>query len=85
MSLNNKEKETRKVTFEEDYFSDPGKAKKEEPIYRKGSVHAIHYSIVNKLEKKGVKMKVEKFDFEKLKEDARKEFAKNKAKERAYA
>jgi len=44
-------------------MSAPGKAKEpQEIIYRKGSTHAIHYSIVKKLEAKGVKMEVKKHD-----------------------
>jgi len=61
--MNNKEKNTRIVTFKEDYQSAPGKLQTvPETIYRKGSTHAIHYSIVKKLEAKGVKMDVRKHD-----------------------
>lgn len=72
LPLTTKEKETRIVTFKEDYSSAPqvaiaakaGKDAKPEVIYRKGSVHAIHQSLVKKLEAKGVKMDVKKFDKE---------------------
>lgn len=60
--MNNKEKNTRIVTFEEDYTSQAGTKSKEGPIYKKGSTHAIHASMVKKLEEKGAKMKVEKLD-----------------------
>ena len=59
--MNNKSKNTRIVTFKEDYMSAPGK-EKGEVIYKKGSTHAIHFSIVKKLEAKGVKMDVKKHD-----------------------
>lgn len=61
--MNNKEKNTRIVTFKEDYYSKagggPGKAN---PIYKKGSVHAIHHLTVKSLEQKGAKMDVKKHD-----------------------
>jgi len=93
MALNNKEKNTRKVTFHKDYYSAPSLDAKgspkpnAEPIYRKGSVHAIHHTLVKKLQSKMSEddMTVETFDFPKMKETAAKEFRKNKAKERAYA
>ncbi len=62
--MNNKEKNTRIVTFNEDYFSEAGKKSKEGPIYKKGSTHAIHAALVKKLEEKGAQMKVEKLDVE---------------------
>lgn len=55
--MNNKEKNARIVTFKEDYASKAGK-EKGEIIYRKGSVHAIHKSIVAQLQAKGAKMDV---------------------------
>lgn len=69
LPLTTKEKETRIVTFKEDYSSNAqktvaGLAEKPEVIYRKGSTHAIHQSLVKKLEAKGVKMDVKKFDKE---------------------
>jgi hypothetical protein len=72
LPLTNKEKETRIVTFKEDYSSTAAKSEatkagkdvKPQVIYRNGSVHAIHYSLVKKLEAKGVKMDVKKFDKE---------------------
>jgi len=72
LPLTNKEKETRIVTFKEDYSSEAaknvakaaGKDVKPEAIFKNGSVHALHYSLVKKLEAKGVKMDVKKFDKE---------------------
>lgn len=55
--MNNKEKNARLVTFKEDYSSKAGKAIGE-VIYRKGTVHAIHKSLVKKLTDKGAKMDV---------------------------
>ena len=59
--MNTKLKNTRVVTFEEDYFSVPGK-KSGNPIYKKGSTHAIHQRTVALLKDKGAKMKVKEFD-----------------------
>lgn len=69
LPLTNKEKETRIVTFKEDYSSKAQKAvagiaEKPDVIYKKGSVHAIHQSLVKKLEANGAKMDVKKFDKE---------------------
>lgn len=63
LPLTNKEKETRIVTFKEDYASKAGKAAGK-VIYRKGSVHAIHFKLVKQLETKGAKMDVKKYDKE---------------------
>jgi hypothetical protein len=60
--MNNKFKNTRIVTFKEDYFSKAGVAKNEAPIYKKGSTHAIHYKLVDDLKEKGAKMEVKNFD-----------------------
>ena len=51
------------VTFKEDYNSKVGIAKGNDPIYRKGSKHAIHQRTVAQLKEKGAKMEVEKFDY----------------------
>lgn len=69
LPLNTKEKETRIVTFKQDYSTDAQKAvaelnQKPEVLFKNGSVHALHYSLVKKLEAKGVKMDVKKFDKE---------------------
>lgn len=69
LPLTNKEKETRIVTFKEDYSSKAQKAAagltdKPDVIYKKGSVHAIHQNLVKKLEAKGAKMDIKKFDKE---------------------
>lgn len=55
--MNNKEKNARLVTFKEDYVSKAGK-EKGEIIYKKGSVHAIHKTLVKQLQEKGAKMDV---------------------------
>jgi hypothetical protein len=67
-----KYEDTRIVTFKEDYAVN--KVDKDgKPImvdgknakivyYKKDSQHAIHFSVVAKLEKNGASMKVEKFD-----------------------
>lgn len=60
--MNNKEKNTRIVTFKEDYFSQAGLKEKTAPIYKKGSVHAIHHLTVKSLLAKGAKMDVKKHD-----------------------
>lgn len=55
--MNNKEKNTRIVTFKEDYKSKAGSV-----IYKKGSTHAIHQKLVTSLQEKGAKMDVKKHD-----------------------
>lgn len=60
--MNNKEKNTRIVKFKEDYFSKAGIKEKSAPIYKKGSVHAIHHLTVKSLEAKGAQMDVKKHD-----------------------
>lgn len=69
LPLTNKEKETRIVTFKQDYSSDAqkaiaGKDGKPDILFKNGSVHALHQSLVKKLTDKGVKMDVKKFDKE---------------------
>lgn len=61
----------RVVTFKEDYKSKISK----EPIYRKGSVHAIHQKTVKALEEKGAKMDVKRFDEQREIEIAKKALA----------
>ena len=63
-----KYEDVRIVTFKEDY-SVPKVDKNGEPIkdqvivyYKKGSKHAIHYKVVDKLKQRGAKMEIEKFD-----------------------
>lgn len=67
-----KYEDTRIVTFKEDY-SVPKVDEKGTPIvfdgkqqvtvyYKKGSKHAIHYKVVEKLQERGAKMQVEHFD-----------------------
>ena len=63
LPVTNKEKETRIVTFKEDYASKVGKTKGE-VIYKKGTIHAIHFKTVQQLQEKGAKMDVKKYDKE---------------------
>lgn len=69
-----KQRDARIVTFNQDY--NPGG--KPEPIYAKGSTHAIHAETVKKLEKLGVKMKVEKPDWNAMHEKIKEQRAKTK-------
>lgn len=55
--MNTKLKNTRIVTFKEDYTSKAGTT-----IYRKGETHAIHYLVVKSLQEKGAKMDVKPLD-----------------------
>lgn len=55
--MNNKEKNARLVTFKEEYRSKAGTL-----IYKKGTTHAIHHSVVANLQEKGAKMDVKKLD-----------------------
>lgn len=55
--MTNKEKNARLVTFKEDYASQAGK-KAGEVIYKKGTQHAIHKTLVKQLTDKGAKMDV---------------------------
>lgn len=48
------------VTFTEDYSSKVSKS----PIYKKGTVHAIHQRTVAQLKEKGAKMEVKKYDYQ---------------------
>lgn len=63
MKTPNKIKNTKIVTFREDYVSKPGK-EAGEVIYKKGTSHAIHKSIVKELQKKGAKMEIKEPDYE---------------------
>jgi hypothetical protein len=67
-----KYEDTRIVTFKEDYGV-PKVDKDGKPVlidgkptlriyYKKDSQHAIHYKVVGKLEERGAKLKVERFD-----------------------
>jgi hypothetical protein len=62
--MNNKEKNTRLVTFKEAYNSKAGTAAGKPPIYKKGSTHAIHKDLVKKLQEKGAKIEVKPLDTE---------------------
>ena len=59
------------VIFKEDYFSKVGVEKKADPIYRKGSKHAIHQRTVNQLREKGAKMDVQQYDYKRAVELAK--------------
>lgn len=53
-----KYEDVRIVTFKEDYSAgNPPRV-----YYKKDSKHAIHFKVVEKLQEKGAKMKVEHFD-----------------------
>lgn len=60
--MNNKLKNTRVVTFKEDYHSKPGALLNADPIYRKGESHAIHFKLVDKLRESGAKIDAKPFD-----------------------
>lgn len=76
--MNNKFQKTRIVTFKEDYYSKPGAATNGEPVYKKGSTHAIHETLVAQLEKKGAKMSVSMFDEKKYLSRSKEQLAKNR-------
>lgn len=71
-----KYEDTRIVTFKEDY-SIPTKSGEPRVLYKKGSTHAIHKTIVKKLEGKA-KMTVEMLDFKKVEEKRKAEMGKNR-------
>lgn len=71
-----KYEDTRIVTFKEDY-SIPTKSGVPRVLYKKNSVHAIHKSIVMRLEGKA-KMTVELLDFKKVEDKRKTEMAKNR-------
>lgn len=74
--MNNKLKNTRIVTFKEDYFSKAGAGK--EPIYKKGSTHAIHHALVDKLKEKGAKMEIKEVNEQAYIKRAKDQMAKNR-------
>lgn len=57
-----KYEDTRIVTFKEDYSVTNTETKEVRVYYKKGSKHAIHWKVVEKLKEKGAKMDVTKFD-----------------------
>lgn len=59
--MNNRLKSTRVVVFKNDYVSNGGKV-----LYAKGIEHAIHYKTVEKLEARGVSMKVSEFESKRI-------------------
>lgn len=73
-----KYEDARIVTFKEDY-SIPTKSGAPRVLYKKDSTHAIHKTIVAKLEGKA-KMKVETLDFKKVEEKRKAQITKNNKK-----
>lgn len=71
------------VTFKEDYRSKVRTEKNSDPIYRKGSKHAIHQRLVSQLKEKGAKMEVEKYDYQRAVELAKKAMAINEKNNKA--
>lgn len=71
-----KYRDTRIVTFQQDY--QPGGVTGK-VIYKKDSVHAIHFETVEQLQNLGVKMKVVKLDPSKLVAQKQAEFNKARA------
>lgn len=69
--MSKKIENVRIVTFKDDYSSKISK----EPIYKKGSTHAIHQKTVKQLESKGAKMEVKRFDEQREIEIAKKALA----------
>lgn len=70
----NKYKDTRIVTFKEDYKVANGTR----VIYAKGSTHAIHKDLVKKLQLAKAQIDVKEFDKEKAVEAAKKRLKKQK-------
>lgn len=76
MKTPNKIKNTRLVTFKEDYTSKPGKDEGY-VIYKKGTTHAIHKSIVKELVRKGAKLESKEPDYEAAVKRAKKQLTDN--------
>lgn len=74
-----KQRDARIVTFEQDYVVNGVLvgASSGNPM-KKGSVHAMHTNTVEQLKRQGIKIKVEKPDFEKLESKIKVEKAKAK-------
>lgn len=92
MEVNSKIKSVRVCTFKEDYFSPSCLRRKaaaekagtpfyEEPIYKKGSVHAMDHTVAALIRDKGAKMEVKEFDEEGAIKRAQEVMRKNKKKE----
>lgn len=81
----NKIRNTRIVTFKEDYFSQIGLKEKAEPIYRKGSTHAINITLVALLKDKGAKFDIKEFDYDGAVRRAKVQLQKNRDKEAKMA
>lgn len=61
----------RVVTFKEDYNPSYETRKSDAPIYKKGETVAIDKGLVEKLQKKGVEMSVDRLDFKNMEEKLR--------------
>lgn len=81
MEIPNKIKNARVVTFQEDYFSKIGKTENAEPIYKKGSVHAMHVNLAAMLKDKGAKITIKEFDYDGAVKRAKAQLAKNREQE----
>lgn len=75
-----KYEDTRIVTFKEDY-SRPTKSGGIRVYYKKNSTHAIHKALVELLEQRGAKMKVEELDMKKVYAERKKKMSENKKRE----
>lgn len=71
-----KYEDTRIVTFKEDY-SIPTKSGEPRVLYKKNSVHAIHKTIVKRLEGKA-KITVETLDYKKVEEKRKSDMGKHR-------
>lgn len=80
--MSNKLKNTRVVTFKEDYTSKAGATTGGEPIARKGSVHAMHVNVAAMLKDKGAKIDIKEFDAEGAIKRAKARLAENRKKEK---
>lgn len=69
----NKYENTRVIKVNEDF--NPSKNEKENKqgrvLYKKGSEHAVHYKLLEKLKAKGLKFTIKEVDFKKIEEQAR--------------
>lgn len=83
-----KERDARRVTFQEDYSAGKkkGTGTKDNPAIpsltiKKGTVAAMHVHVAEKLAKRGAKLKIEKFDFKAIKERNKAAFQKRRKSE----
>jgi hypothetical protein len=81
-----KERDARRVTFQEDYKAgtkigtgtSPENPRVPSKIFKKGTVMAMHVKTAEKLQERGAKIKVEKFDWLALKEKKKAAFTKRR-------